>query len=372
VTDDQQKRPVPGAGPRPRVLVVSGLYPAPDNHVFGAFVARQHEALTRLGVPHSMVVNRRWRPGAVRGAMKYGSLLARAIGASRRREFDVVLGHFLYPAAWIARLAARAGGVPYVVFAHGMDVSSVQRPGALARACLRATREAACVVTNSRAMEARLREELALPQGVPVEVINMGVDRTVFRPIEGAREVFGWPHGERIALFAGNLIARKAPDALLEAFATLSQRGACDRVVFAGDGPMRSGLEAAAARRGLAAQFLGPLEPDRLALAMSAVDVFVLPSRTEPLGVVLLEAMACGTPCVATRVGGIPEIVGEECGLLVEPDDPAALADAVAEVLASGKQGYSAACLAAAASNDLDANTARLVGVLARVAAARR
>jgi glycosyltransferase involved in cell wall biosynthesis len=82
--------------------------------------------------------------------------------------------------------------------------------------------------------------------------------------------------------------------------------------------------------------------------------------------------MACGTPCVATRVGGIPEIVGEECGLLVEPDDPAALADAVAEVLASGKQGYSAACLAAAASNDLDANTARLVGVLARVAAARR
>jgi glycosyltransferase involved in cell wall biosynthesis len=105
---------------------------------------------------------------------------------------------------------------------------------------------------------------------------------------------------------------------------------------------------------------------------MSAADVFVLPSRAEPLGVVLLEAMACGTPCVASRVGGIPEIVGAGCGRLVEPDDPGALADAVAEVLASGKQRYSAACLEAAAASDLDANTERLVGVLARVAAARR
>lgn len=373
---DQDERAAAGTearpGTRPRVLVVSGLYPAPDNHAFGAFVARQHEALLRLGVPHRMVVNRQWRSGAVRGAVKYGSLLVRALAAAARRDFDVVLGHFLYPAAWMARLAARVGGVPYVAVAHGIDVTSVQGSGAIARACLRATREAACVVTNSRAMEARVRGELDVPASVPVEVINMGVDRSVFRPLAGARGAFGWPDGERIALFAGNLIPRKAPDVLLEAFAALTRRGACERLVFAGDGEMRVGLAAAAARRGLAAEFTGPLEPGRLALAMSAADVFVLPSRAEPLGVVLLEAMACGTPCVASSVGGIPEIVGEGCGRLVPPDDPASLADAIAEVLASGKETYSAACLAAAAASDLDANTERLAGVLGRVAAARR
>jgi glycosyltransferase involved in cell wall biosynthesis len=65
---------------------------------------------------------------------------------------------------------------------------------------------------------------------------------------------------------------------------------------------------------------------------MRAADLFVLPSRFENLPVVLLEALACGLPVVATAVGGVPEIVDEGAGRLVAPDDPAALADAIADV----------------------------------------
>lgn len=361
------------ASERPRVLLISGLYPAPDNHVFGSFVAKQAAALDRLGVPYRLVVNRDWRTGALRGAVKYASLLVRALAAASRRDADVVLGHFLYPTALIARLAARVGGIPYVLVAHGTDVSSLAGAGALARACRAAAHGASCVVPVSRAMEARVRDEIGLPASVRTEVINMGVDRTVFLPVPDARAVTGWPEGEKVALFAGNLIPRKAPDVLLAAFEALSARGACDRLVFAGEGPSRAVLEAEAASRGLAdrVHFTGALSPERLAAAMSAADVFVLPSLAEPLGVVLLEAMACGTPCVASRVGGIPEVVGEGCGALVEPGDAAGLASALEDVLSAGKEPYRAACLAAAADSDLDGNTERLVAVLRRAISER-
>jgi glycosyltransferase involved in cell wall biosynthesis len=83
---------------------------------------------------------------------------------------------------------------------------------------------------------------------------------------------------------------------------------------------------------------------------------------------VLLEAMACGTPCVASRVGGIPEIVDPDCGRLVEPDDVAALADAVADVLGAGKHAFRDACTRAAGRNDLDTNARRFADLLDRVA----
>ena len=355
----------------PSVLLISGLYPSAADHVFGAFVAKQHEALERLGVPHRLVVNTRSKPGPVSGLWKYASLTARTLAAATRRDFDVVLGHFLYPTAWLASLAARIGGVPYVVVAHGTDVSSVQRPGPLARACLAATRRAACVVAVSRSMEGRVREELAVPATVRTEVINMGVDRRVFGPVADARRLMGLARGLKVALFAGNLIPRKAPDVLLEAFARCRANGTCDRLLIAGEGPLRASLERRASEPDLAGAvaFTGALPSDRLAVAMTAADVFVLPSRAEPLGVVLLEAMACGTPCVASRVGGIPEIVDAPSnGRLVDPDDAQSLADAMEEVLAAGRHSFVDACLATSARSDLDVNTARVVEVLARAA----
>lgn len=364
-------------GPRPvaaRVLVVSGMYPSDENPTFGAFIAKQDAAMTMLGVEHRVVANSDARTGALAGLRKYGSLLLRTLAVARRRDFDVVAGHFLYPSAWLARVAARIGRTPYVVVAHGTDVSSVQRRGPLAAACLRATRAAACVVAVSRDLERRVRGELALPATVETAVIDMGVDRAVFHPRDDARERMGWEVGERIALFAGNLIPRKAPDVLVDAFALLKQRDACDRLVLVGDGEMRLRLEGRAAERGCAeaVTLAGSMPPARLALAMAAADVFVLPSRAEPLGVVLLEAMACGTPCVASEVGGIPEVLGPACGRLVPPGDAEALAAAIAEVLRDGKEPYREACLATAEAHDLTANTQAFCGVLARAAATGR
>ena len=130
---------------------------------------------------------------------------------------------------------------------------------------------------------------------------------------------------------AATLDHHKGIDVLLEACALLTTPVT---VAIFGDGPARAELEALAARLGVAATFHGFVDDYRGRI--TELDLFVLPTRGDNLPVAILEAMARTVPVVATRVGGIPEvIVHGESGLLVPPDDPAALADACGRVLAS-------------------------------------
>jgi D-inositol-3-phosphate glycosyltransferase len=361
----------------PALLLLSNMYPSASDPVFGSFVAKQVEALRAAGAPVRVVASARGRAGTLGTLARYTSLAARTkFAALFHRDFDVIVGHFLYPTAWLAQIASILSGRPYVVVAHGLDVASVQGPGLLARLSLAATRRASLVVAVSRALEVRIRAELDLPVAVPTAVINMGVDRSIFTPGagDGARADLGWAAAEKVALFAGNLIERKGVDVLVEAFAELHARGACDRLAIAGDGPLRDLLVLQASALGVdgAVEFLGAVEATTLARLMAAADVFVLPSREEPLGVVLLEAMACATPVVASSVGGIPEIVGEGCGRLVEPGDAAALAAGMEAVLSHGKDEYVVAVLEVAAANDVNANAARLLDEVAKATGSAR
>jgi glycosyltransferase involved in cell wall biosynthesis len=105
------------------------------------------------------------------------------------------------------------------------------------------------------------------------------------------------------------------------------------RIALVGDGPDRARLERVFARK--QAQFLGFLRGEELAAAFASADVFVMPSTTETLGFVVLEAMSSGLPVVAARAGGIPDLVEDgESGILYDPAEPAAAGKAVAELLA--------------------------------------
>jgi glycosyltransferase involved in cell wall biosynthesis len=107
-------------------------------------------------------------------------------------------------------------------------------------------------------------------------------------------------------------------------------------LVLAGDGPLRGDLEALASRLGIRRQtmFLGTQGANEIARLLQGCEAMVLPSRMEPFGIALIEAMACKAPVVASRVGGIPEIVDHEAsGILVEPENPEALAAGLRRVL---------------------------------------
>ena len=129
---------------------------------------------------------------------------------------------------------------------------------------------------------------------------------------------------------------KKGLDVLLRAFALLQNTAPLLKLLLVGDGPLRGELEGLAQALGIAnrVQFLGLRGRDQVARLMHGCEVFVLPSRSEPFGIVLIEALACKKPVIATTVGGIPEIVENgKSGILVEPDNPEALAAALTSML---------------------------------------
>ena len=132
-------------------------------------------------------------------------------------------------------------------------------------------------------------------------------------------------------LFVGRLSREKGVDVLLDAMRSIP---GAPRLVIAGDGPLKAELERHAAQAGVPAEFTGWVDPDALPALVARAHVQVVPSRSEPQGVVVIEALATGTPVIGARVGGIPEMISEgETGWLVAPNDPAALAAAISEAL---------------------------------------
>lgn len=136
-------------------------------------------------------------------------------------------------------------------------------------------------------------------------------------------------------LSLGRMMPVKGQDVLLEAFALVRDRHPQARLILIGDGPARQEFEQLAARLGIAdaVDFVGQRDPDDVRIFMGRTAVFALPSRSEGLPLALLEAMAAGLPVVATRVGGVPDVLEPGTGLLVPPEDAAALAEALSKLL---------------------------------------
>jgi len=169
-------------------------------------------------------------------------------------------------------------------------------------------------------------------------------------PVEEARRALG-ADGSPLVGSVGCLAARKDYGTLLEALCLLGGRGLAFRAALVGDGPDRDALEARAAALGLAGRvrFLG--ERGDIERLLPGMDVFVLSSREEGIPNALLEAMAAGRACVATAVGGTPEVLRDgETGWLVPPGEPGALADALEQALTrpgEARRRSEAACRAA-------------------------
>src|SRR6266513_5493016 len=248
----------------------------------------------------------------------------------RRTRYDVIHVHWPLPLALFGWAAQRARPALLVTTFYGVELRWVKGAlpffkGLLAWAARRSDRVIA--ISNYTAEELR---ELA---DVPIEVIpyTTSLPEVAAAPPE-ARD------GTGPVLFVGRLVERKGVAHLIEAIARLGGGAAAPRLEIVGDGPERPGLEALARRLGVAQRvvFRGKIPPDELQASYARAAVCVLPSvldargDTEGLGVVLLEAMNHGTPVIASRVGGMPDIVEDGVsGLLVPPGDADALAAAV-------------------------------------------
>jgi glycosyltransferase involved in cell wall biosynthesis len=249
------------------------------------------------------------------------------------REGPIVLdAHYLWPDGVAASLLAAEFHVPFTLTARGSDVLvAPQDRGIKAQiAAAAATAHACCAV--SHALGDRFATVAGLPRERVLDVRN-GVDLERFCPGDAlaARAELGLPSQGRLVLGVGRLVPTKG---FLAAARALESLPADVQLVLVGDGPERSAIEAAGTGR---VRFLGVLLPDRVALAYRAADVLVLPSEREGWPNVVTEALASGLRVVASRVGGVPQILGDPApgslGALVPPRDEEALAKALRTAL---------------------------------------
>ena len=248
--------------------------------------------------------------------------------ASLRFLPDIVHSHYAYPPGLAALGLSRKWGIPNVLTLHGSDVNRYPEVNSLAmRRFRKAVKGATCVTSVSTALAKRTRELC----GRTPEVIRIGINLESYLGLpskEEARRQLGLPLGRRLALFVGSLVPEKGVRELLDALGRLSQQGVLG--VFVGDGPLRSEIVASGR-----ATCVGSQQHERVSAFMRACDVFVLPSHSEGMPTVLIEAGAVGLPVVATPVGGIPELLDDERGFLTKDTSSDSVVDAIREVLES-------------------------------------
>jgi glycosyltransferase involved in cell wall biosynthesis len=253
-----------------------------------------------------------------------------------RGKFDVVLGSWAYPDGFAAIVAGKLLGIPSVVKLHGSDINLISKIPGSRRMMSWALPRAARIVAVSRP----LGDEV-ISLGVPsdrVKIVMNGVDGDLFRPGDraAARAQLDLSPDQPLAIYVGNLKPEKGVVDLGRAWSKVVDRIPNATLLVIGDGPLKGELEAVTASLGERVRLIQRQPLDRIPLYMAAADILVLPSHFEGTPNVVLEALASGRRVVATRVGGVPDLItSDTLGALVPPGAPDALAQGIVTALRS-------------------------------------
>lgn len=252
-----------------------------------------------------------------------------------KHDFNLINAHWVFPDGVAAVRIARKLKLPIMITAHGCDINlySTYR---LRRIQIRY----ALQKSDKMSVVSSALKEKAITLGISeqkLRVIPNGVDLDLFAPMDQAscRGQLGLPLDARIILFVGALDPVKGLKYLLEAIAQIYNSHKDLLVAIVGDGPLRQALTQKTQELGLMNKvtFYGAMPHDKIPLWMNACDLFCLPSLREGWPCVLMEVLACGKPVVASRVGGVPEIVTEKNGYMINAQDVTQLAQGLTEAL---------------------------------------
>ena len=345
-----------------RILMVTSQFPVADEPTRGRPLYQTAQALSKIAevrVLSPVAVYPKWarprsylfkdaRPPSLACDAEYvtypalplvtrafnGDLCARAIAEPLARfKPDVVLSYWLYPDAYGAMRAARRARLPLVAGARGSDIR-VRDPVSrwLTQPVVRSAQR--LLVVSEDLGKLAVRDYGA--DVARVRVIANGCDASIFHRSDraAARSALNVSSSAQLIVYAGRLVAEKGLRELIAATAQLATTRPNIELVLIGDGPLRTELETAiASQPSLRVRLEGMQPPQIVAQWMTASDLVTLPSYSEGHPNVLVEALACGRPIVATTVGGIPEVVDATSGILVAPRDTAALVGAIGAAL---------------------------------------
>jgi glycosyltransferase involved in cell wall biosynthesis len=387
-----------------RVLTISTLYPDRVRPRFGGFVARQTEALAAqpevavqvaapLGLPIAPLrrADHRALAGLPLCEMRGGLPVARrrfttwpgpaGRGNARRLArallpfltdlrggfpFDVIDAEFFWPDGVAAVALGAHFDVPVSIKARGSDINHWATVPAVRRQILAAAEAADGLLAVSAALADRMAA-IGIDRR-RITVHHTGIDGALFHPVDRAATRAALDLAGPLFVTVGTLNANKGQALAIDAIASLP--GAT--LLLVGDGPDRDRLADRAAERGLAdrVRLTGPIAPEQLAPLIAAADALVQPSANEGLANVWVEALACGTPVIATRAGGIAEVLDRPAAGRIVERDAASLAAAMRAILADPPD--QDAVRAAAARFSWDVNGAALAAHLTRLVAERQ
>lgn len=353
--------------PSPRVLALTTIFPNAEMPLAAPYIRQQTSALAKL-CEVSVIAPQPWFPGdrlltrysywkrdfssvprrehiddllvehpRVMRLPKATSLAAMTYTCSllptllrQRRNFDVILSTWAYPDCVAAVALGTLLKIPVVVQVIGSDVNVVaQLPGPRAQLRLALPRVAGAVAVSRPLAQTLIELGAAADR---VHVVPTGLDLEIFRPRDRAqaRRQLGLPIECRLITFVGRLHASKGVLDLLQAFDTLAPQHPQLRLAIVGDGPLLGACQQHAERHPERLRVTGELAAASVADWVAACDTLTLPSHAEGTPNVILEALGSGRKVVATRVGGIPDLLGDAAlGEMVPPHDVAALAQAL-------------------------------------------
>ena len=358
-----------------RTLLFSTLYPSSARPMHGAFVETRLRRLLASGEVETQVVAPvPWFPSTnprhgdyarmaatPRAALRHGvpvlhpryllpprigqhiapmMLALGALPALRQLvrggfDFDLIDAHYYYPDGVAAALLGGWLGKPFIVTARGSDLNVLGSSPLSQRMMRWAAGRAAASIGVCQALVDILRDWGVDPQRL--QVMRNGVDLERFCPVapQQARALLGLGAGP-VILSVGQLVDVKGHDLTITAFSQLLVAQPEARLYLIGQGRLRDDLQVLAQSCGVGSRvvFVGPVPNEQLANWYSAANVMVLASRSEGWANVLLESLACGTPVVATRVGGSAEVLADpDVGRLIDHRDPALMASAIGQFL---------------------------------------
>jgi len=353
------------------ILTVTTLFPNPVNPAHGSFVATRLEKLVESGEIQAEVLapvpwQPSWLPYSPAGRLdrvpkfrmhgglkvhhpryvvvpKIGmtltphtlfwtlkSALQKLLAEGRR--FDLIDAHYFYPDGVAAVRLAKEFGIPVVVTARGTDLNLIPQYATPRRMICNAAAHADGLITVCQALKDCLIELGTAPDRIVV--LRNGVDLQLFRPLDrqAARARLGLTR--RTLGSVGWLVERKGHHHAIRALRALPNTD----LLIVGEGPERTALERLALKEGVSerVRFLGRIDQGRLPEIYNAIDALVLASSREGWANVLLEAMACGTPVIASAVWGTPEVVAApEAGVLMKTLDAQGVIDGVTRLFAT-------------------------------------
>ena len=254
------------------------------------------------------------------------------------RDFNADLIHCQH--LWVAPYAAKLTGIPYVITAHGTDIKGYKKDKRYRHIALKGAAGAEKIITISDQVHEEVKKYYFADEDKLKKIMN-GVDDKIFKPLDVDRLKVLKKYIKGInsdppylITFVGKLTDFKGVDLLIDAAAEYEEKFPGVMTLIIGDGELRSSLKERTEKLELKnIYFLGNLPQTELPALYSIADISVVPSRVEPFGLVAVEALACGTPVIASRAGGLPDFINDDVGRLFEMNSSEDLAAKITAAL---------------------------------------